>query len=226
MVELVEYGLSLILIEHLVDAVEETLYMVCFAGLGAVALGVPLGICLAMTSKRGVSPHHTVHTVLAFCVDLLRSVPFLILMMALIPLTRMIVGTSIGMTAALVPLTISAFPFVARVTESALLEVPIGLVEAARSMGASLAGLVYRVMLPEALPSMIRGVVLMEVTLVGYVSVAGAIGGGGLGDYAIRYGYQRFDPNIILISVVLLVILVQFLQFLGALTIRAVSPKT
>lgn len=225
MIELIQQGLSLILVEHLLEAVEETLYMVSFSGVFAVIIGMPIGILLMLTKKQGRWKNSTIHHGLGFVVNLLRSVPFLILMMAVIPLTRLIVGTSIGMTAAIVPLTISAFPFVARITEAALLEVPVGLVEAANAMGASISGLVCRVLLPEAMPAIIRGIVLMEVTLVGYVSVAGAIGGGGLGDYAIRYGYQRFDPHVILVAVIMLVILVQMIQLLGAYCIHKVQPK-
>ncbi len=193
----------------------ETCYMVFIAGFLAVLAGMPLGVLLLITRTDNLQPNAALHKPLAWLVNATRSLPFVILMIAIIPFTRLIVGTSIGTTAAIVPLTLSAIPFVARLTESALDEVPPGLIEAARAMGATHWQIIIHVLLPESISSLTKGFTLMLITLIGYSAMAGAVGGGGLGDIAIRYGYQRFDIQIMLITIVMLIALVQLLQTIG-----------
>lgn len=193
----------------------DTLRMVGSATVLASLIGLPLGILLATTAHRQILEQATVNRILGGIVNIGRSIPFIILMVAIIPFTRRIVGTSIGTTAAIVPLTVAAIPFVARLVEGALKEVDPGVIEAAESMGASPPEIIYKVMLPEALPSLVTAITLTAVNLVGYSAMAGAIGGGGLGDLAIRYGYQRFRGDIMLQTVVILVVLVQGIQMLG-----------
>lgn len=197
------------------QATLETLTMVGAATVLAALLGLPLGILLAVTGPDQILEQREVYRFLGAVVNLGRSIPFIILMVAIIPFTRMIIGTSIGTTAAIVPLTVAAIPFVARLVDGALQEVDPGVVEAAQSMGASPPEIIYKVLIPEALPALIRAVTLTAVNLVGYSAMAGAIGGGGLGDVAIRYGYQRFRGDIMLQTVVVLVVLVQGIQMLG-----------
>ncbi|WP_257282749.1 methionine ABC transporter permease [Endozoicomonas sp. SESOKO1] len=199
----------------LFKALWETLYMVAFSGGISLLLGIPLGVLLYVTREGRILENRVANLVLGGIVNAGRSIPFIILMVAIIPLTRLLTGTSIGTTAAIVPLTVAAIPFVARIAEGALNEVPSGLVEAAQSMGASPLQIVTRVLLPEARPGLINGMTITLVTLVSYSAMAGAIGGGGLGDLGIRYGYQRFDGVIMLATVVVLIALVQLLQMVG-----------
>ena len=196
-------------------ALLETLYMVTVSGLVSAALGIPLGVLLHVTRSGQILSQPFFNRVLGAVVNAARSVPFIILMVAIIPLTRMIAGTSIGTTAAIVPLSLASIPFVARIAEGALNEVPSGLIEAAESMGATPLQIVTRVMLPEALAGLVHGMTLTLVTLVSYSAMAGAIGGGGLGDLGIRYGYQRFDPVIMIATVVVLIVVVQLIQSAG-----------
>ena len=197
------------------ESLLETLYMVVVSGLVSAAIGIPLGVLLHVSRPGQILQRPMVNRVLGAVVNAARSVPFIILMVAIIPLTRLIAGTSIGTTAAIVPLSIASIPFVARIAEGALNEVPSGLIEAAQSMGATPFQIVTRVMLPEALPGLINGMTLTLVTLVSYSAMAGAIGGGGLGDLGIRYGYQRFDPVIMVATVVVLIVVVQLIQSAG-----------
>ncbi|KEI72335.1 methionine ABC transporter permease [Endozoicomonas elysicola] len=199
----------------LFKALWETLYMVAFSGSICFLLGIPLGVLLYVTREGRILENRAANMVLGGIVNAGRSIPFIILMVAIIPLTRLLTGTSIGTTAAIVPLTVAAIPFVARIAEGALIEVPSGLVEAAQSMGASPLQIITRVLLPEARPGLINGMTITLVTLVSYSAMAGAIGGGGLGDLGIRYGYQRFDGVIMLATVVVLIALVQLLQMIG-----------
>lgn len=199
----------------LLKALWETLYMVAFSGSICFLLGIPLGVLLYVTREGRILENRAANMILGGIVNAGRSIPFIILMVAIIPLTRLLTGTSIGTTAAIVPLTVAAIPFVARIAEGALNEVPSGLVEAAQSMGASPLQIVTRVLLPEARPGLINGMTITLVTLVSYSAMAGAIGGGGLGDLGIRYGYQRFDGVIMLATVVVLIALVQLLQMIG-----------
>ncbi|MGI4984902.1 MAG: methionine ABC transporter permease [Janthinobacterium lividum] len=203
----------------------ETLIMVGISGLIGAALGIPLGIVLYLTDRRGVLSNRAVYGSLGIVVNAVRSTPFIILLVAVIPFTRLLVGSSIGTAAAVVPLTIAAAPFVARLVETALREVDHGLIEAAQSMGATTGQIVFKVLLPEALPGIIAGLTLTFVSLVGYSAMAGAIGGGGLGDLGIRYGYQRFLPEVMLVVVLILIVFVQAVQSLGDLLVRRLSHK-
>jgi len=203
----------------------ETLYMVAVATGFTVLFGLPLGVLLVVTGRDGLLPAPTVNRVLGAVVNVTRSLPFIILLVALIPVTRAIIGTTIGSAAAIVPLTIGAVPFFARLVESALREVDRGVVDAAVSMGASRRRIVTRVLLPEALPSLVAGITVTVIALVGYSAMAGAVGGGGLGDLAIRYGYQRFQTDVTIATVVLLVALVQFVQVIGDRAARLLNHK-
>lgn len=203
------------LVHLLTPATIETLWMVIPSSLGAAVLGLPLGVLLTISGPGQVAENRLLHRSLGWLVNAGRSFPFIILLVALIPFTRHLVGTTIGTTAAIVPLTISAIPFVARLIESALLEVDPGLVEAALAMGASPVQVIYKVLLPEALPSLVLGWTLTVIALIGYSAMAGAIGGGGLGDLAIRYGYMRFQTDVMIATVAVLVILVQAVQLAG-----------
>ena len=199
----------------LFKALWETLYMVVSSGVISFALGIPLGVLLYVTRTGRILENAITNRIMGALVNAGRSIPFIILMVAIIPLTRLLTGTSIGTTAAIVPLSVAAIPFVARIAEGALQEVPTGLVEAAQSMGASPLQIITRVLLPEARAGLINGMTITLVTLVSYSAMAGAIGGGGLGDLGIRYGYQRFEGVIMLTTVTVLIALVQLLQMVG-----------
>ncbi|MTH65376.1 methionine ABC transporter permease [Paracoccus shanxieyensis] len=193
----------------------QTLYMVAMSALIGTLIGGPLGVFLA-TSRRGeLLSAPVLNTVLGLVVNAARSTPFIILVVAIIPLTRLLAGTSIGTTAAIVPLTIAAAPFIARLIETAIREVDAGLIEAARAMGATPGQIVRKVLIPEAMPGIILGLTLAVVSLIGYSAMVGAVGGEGLGDLGIRYGYQRFMPEVMLAVVVILIVLVQLVQSLG-----------
>lgn len=193
----------------------QTLEMIGLSSLFAVLGGLPLGVLLYLTRESHLSERWMLHRSISLIVNVIRSIPFIILLVVITPLTRWIVGTSIGTLAAMVPLAIAAIPFYARIVESALAEVPLGVIEAATAMGASLWQVVWLVLLPEARPGLIRGVTLTLITLVGYSAMAGAVGGGGLGDFAIRFGYQRFMIDVMFWTVLLLIGLVQVFQWLG-----------
>ena len=190
------------MIELLIKSFWETGYMV-------------VAFILTVTRNGHILPNAAINSVLGVIVNATRSTPFIILMVAIIPLTRMLVGSSIGTTAAIVPLTISAAPFIARVIESSLLEIDHGVIEAAQSMGASPMQIIYKVLLPESLHSIVLGITLAVIALIGYSAMAGVLGGGGLGDLAIRYGYQRFQPDVMIVTVVILILMVQLIQFIG-----------
>lgn len=201
--------------EVIVKALIETLEMVIVSTTFSVILGFIPAIILTLTAKDGLRPNKIVYNVLDIIVNTLRSFPFVILMVIVIPLTRALVGKSIGTTAAMVPLTIAAAPFVARIIESSLREVDKGVIEAAKSFGASDSQIIFKVMLKEAVPSIVSGITLTIISIVGYSAMAGAIGGGGLGDVAIRYGYQRYQTDIMIVTCIILIIVVQVLQILG-----------
>ena len=203
------------MIELLIKSFWETGYMVVASTVLASLIGIPLGIILTVTRNGHILPNAVINSVLGVIVNATRSTPFIILMVAIIPLPRMLVGSSIGTTAAIVPLTISAAPFIARVIESSLLEIDHGVIEAAQSMGASPMQIIYKVLLPEALHSIVLGITLAVIALIGYSAMAGVLGGGGLGDLAIRYGYQRFQPDVMIVTVVILILMVQLIQFIG-----------
>jgi len=193
----------------------ETVYMVFIAGFISIACGLGLGCFLFVAAQKKTQHHTMFYRVLGFGVNIIRSLPFIILMIMLIPFTRLVIGTSIGTNAAIVPLAIAAIPFFARVVESALKEIPHGLIEAAQAMGASTWQIVTKVLLPESLPALIRGATLTLIGLIGYSAMAGVVGGGGLGELAINYGYQRFDVVVMLETVLILLSMVQFIQTLG-----------
>jgi len=200
------------------SATIETLQMVFFSTLFSLILGLPLGVLLCVTSSEqqgGIIPHPVLNNVLGRIVNVLRSFPFIILMILLFPLSRLILGTSIGTKAAIVPLSIAAAPFVARVIESALKEVDPGVVQAAKSMGSTNYQIIAKVLIPEALPALVSGIILTIINLIGYSAMAGAIGGGGLGDLAIRYGFQRFRGDVMFVAVVVILVLVEVVQVLG-----------
>lgn len=199
----------------LLPAINETLYMVFYSALFAIIIGFILAIVLTVTSDNGLKPNKVIYRTLDFIINILRSVPFVILMIAIIPLTKFIVGKSIGVKAAIVPLTFAAAPFAARVIESALKEVDSGLIEAAKSFGANTMQILFKVMVKEALPSIVKGITLTIVNLIGYSAMAGAIGAGGLGSVAMNYGLYRFQNNIMIYTVILLVIIVQIIETLG-----------
>lgn len=203
------------MIELLIKSFWETGYMVVASTVLASLIGIPLGIILTVTRNGHILPNAVINSVLGVIVNATRSTPFIILMVAIIPLTRMLIGSSIGTTAAIVPLTISAAPFIARVIESSLLEIDHGVIEAAQSMGASPMQIIYKVLLPESLHSIVLGITLAVIALIGYSAMAGVLGGGGLGDLAIRYGYQRFQPDVMIVTVVILILMVQLIQFIG-----------
>ena len=197
-------------------ATGQTALMVLFSTIFSVLLGFPLGILLCTSEPlNGIAPKPALNQVLSRIVNIVRSFPFIILIILLFPLSRLIVHTTIGTKATIVPLSIAAAPFVARVIESSLKEVDVGVIQAARSMGSTNRQIIFKVMIPEALPSLVDGITLTVINLIGYSAMAGAVGGGGLGSIAIRYGYNRWQPHILWPSVIILVLLVQFFQILG-----------
>ncbi len=193
----------------------ETVYMTLFSTAAAYVIGLPIGVLLVTSEKSGILPMSRLNKVLNVIVNLLRSIPFLILLIAAMPLTRLLIGTTIGSTATVVPLVIAAAPFIARLVESSLQEVDKGVIEAAVSMGCSPFQIIRKVMLPESVPSLITGAAIATTTILGYSAMAGIVGGGGLGDIAIRYGYYRYQNDIMFITVALLVIVVQVTQEVG-----------
>lgn len=198
------------------NATLQTLAMVFSATFFSLLLGFPLGILLCISDpSTGISPKPIVFKVLTRIVNVLRSFPFIILMILIFPLSRIIIGTSIGTSASVIPLSIAAAPFVARIIETALKEVDPGLVQAARAIGSTKLQIIFKVLIPEALPSLVAGITLTIINIIGYSAMAGAIGGGGLGDLAIRYGYQRFRTDIMIASVLVILILVEIIQFFG-----------
>lgn len=207
------------------EALLETLYMVGLAVVLSTLGGLPLGVLVVITSPGHILANRRLNNFLGAVINLGRSIPFIILMVAIIPFTRLVVGTSIGTAAAMVPLTVAAIPFVARLVETSLKEVDRGVIEAAQAMGATPWQIITKVLIPEALPSLILGVTITTVTLIGYSAMAGAIGGGGLGDLAIRYGYQRFRMDVMIWTVLVLIVLVQVIQMLGDAVSRAVDRR-
>jgi D-methionine transport system permease protein len=213
------------MLELFAGSLWETLLMVAISGIAGSVIGIPLGVLLRLTDQGGVLQHAGINRSVGGIVNAVRSTPFIILLVAIIPFTRLVAGSSIGTAAAVVPLTIAAAPFIARLVEASLREVDHGLVEAAQAMGASTWQIVFKVLLPEALPGIVGGFTITLVSLTGYSAMAGAIGGGGLGDLGIRYGYQRFLPEIMLAVVVVLVAFVQAVQSLGDWAVRRLSHK-
>ena len=212
-------------LQLLLNATGETLYMVLLAGLFTLLIGLPLGVLLFISRRGGLFPLPRLNRAVGGVINLGRSLPFVVMLIALIPLTRLIVGTTLGSTAAVVPITIGAFPFFARIVETALDEVDKGRIEAIVAMGGDIRHVILKVLLPEALPALVAGVTLTLVMLIGFSSMAGVIGGGGLGDLAIRYGYQRFNNQIMVVTVIVLVLLVQGVQSLGDRCVRSLAHR-
>ncbi|MBN9366587.1 MAG: ABC transporter permease [Comamonadaceae bacterium] len=216
---------SEMMLELFATSLWETVLMVGVSGIVGGLVGIPLGVFLRLTDKGGVLQHGLANKVVGGIVNAVRSTPFIILLVAIIPFTRLVTGTSIGTWAAVVPLTLASAPFIARLVETALREVDHGLVEAAQSMGASTWQIVWKVLLPEALPGIVAGLTISFVSLTGYSAMAGAVGGGGLGDLGIRYGYQRFLPDVMLAVVLILIVFVQAIQSLGDWAVRRLSHR-
>ena len=213
------------IIKLMLQGIEETFYMVAVATVIAGIIGIPLGVTLVTTSKGHILQNLFINRILGTIVNIIRSIPFIILMVAIIPLTRLIAGTSIGTTAACVPLTIVAIPFLSRLVETSIRDVDFGLVEAAESMGATPFQIIRKVLIPEALPTIINNITVLIVNLIGASAMAGAIGGGGLGDIAIRYGYQRFRPDVMLATIIILIVVVNVIQAGGDFASRKKNKK-
>ena len=210
----------------LMEGAGETLYMTFVSALFAYVLGLPLGVALIITDKNGLKPMKALNTVLGWIVNIGRSIPFVILMLAIAPFTRLIVGKAFGTTATIVPLVVAAAPFVARMVEQSLNEIDHGVVEAARTMGASTFQIVWKVLLPESVPSLIRGVAVTVITLVGYSAMAGALGGGGLGDIAVRYGMHRYQYDVMMLTLVLIIIIVQVIQVFFDIVAKRIDKRS
>ncbi len=203
----------------------ETIVMSVVSTLGAYVLGIPLGVALVLTNPDGLKPHRVLNTILGWIVNMGRSIPFIILLVVLIPVTRLVMGTSLGVPGAVFPLIVAAAPFVARMVEQSIAEVDAGLIEAAQSFGASTWQIVYKVFLTESLPSLIRGFAITFITLFGYTAMAGVVGAGGLGDIAIRYGYQRYQDDVMIATLIITVILVQIVQSTCNFAVRKIDKR-
>lgn len=204
------------MIKELLSGIGQTLYMTLFSTLLAYVLGLPIGVALCVTDKNGLHPMKSVNVVLGAIVNVVRSVPFIILLITILPFTQWLLGTTLGPTATVVPLVISAAPFIGRMVEGSLKEVPAGVIEAARAMGTSNVKIILKTLIPEAKPSLINGCVITMTTILGYTAMAGYVGGGGLGAIAINYGYYRYNTPVMLVTVALMVIIVQLFQEIGS----------
>lgn len=213
------------LFELLTPSILQTIYMVLVSTLAALIIGFPMGILLILTEENGLIENKFIYRILDYIVNISRSIPFIILMILVFPLSRLVVGTTIGTTASIVPLSIAAAPFVARLIEGSLKEVDKGIIEAAIAMGSTPMQIVTRILIPEALPSLVSNITITLINLIGYSAMAGAIGGGGLGDLAIRYGFYRFQTDIMLASVVVIVLLVQSIQYSGNKTVQILNKN-
>lgn len=209
----------------LVQGTWDTIVMTAVSTLFAYIIGIPIGVAVVVTAPDGLKPHPVLNAVFGWLVNIGRSIPFIILLVAIIPLTRLLVGTSLGVKGAIVPLVVSAAPFVGRMVEQSIKEVDGGLIEAAQSFGASTWQIVRKVLLVESLPSLIRGVSITFITLFGYSAMAGTVGGGGLGDIAIRYGYQRYQDDVMIATILILIVLVQIVQSAGDFTARRIDKR-
>lgn len=203
----------------------QTISMVFFSTLFSVLIGLPLGILLFITGPSGITPKRVINTALSRCIDFLRSFPFLILMVTILPVTRLILGKAIGTGATIVPLSIAAAPFVARVIETSLIEIDPGVITAARAMGSTNWQIIYKVLVPEVLPGIVSGITLTVINLISYSAMAGTVGGGGLGDLAIRYGYQRFRTDVMVEAVIVIIIMVTVIQYVGTKTAENILKK-
>lgn len=214
-----------LMIKLLPGATLETLYMVFFSTLVAILFGGPMGVILIISAKGGIQENIGLSQALSSIVNVGRSFPFSILMIAIIPLTRLIAGTSLGTTASIVPLSIAAIPFVARIVEGSLMEVDKGIIEAAQAMGATSWQIIYKVLVPEAMPSIVNGITLTVINLIGYSAMAGMVGGGGLGKVADQYGYKGYNPPIMIATIIFIIILVQIIQWFGNTLAQAINKK-
>ena len=214
-----------VMLELITNGIGETLYMTLTSTVIAYILGIPLGVLIYITGKDGICRNRIINFIAGVLINIVRSVPFLILVVTIIPFTRMVVGTSIGSTATIVPLVVAATPFVARMVESSLREVDEGVVEAAKAMGASRMQIILKVLLPEARPSLLVGATIAIATILGYSAMAGFVGGGGLGAIAINYGYYRYQGDIMLVTVALLVIIVQLFQEVGVRLVNKLDKR-
>ena len=212
-------------VDMILKGIQETLYMTLLSTLMGYVIGLPMGVLLAVSDKDGLKPNRVLYRILDVIANIVRSIPFLILLILLIPFTRMIVGKSYGSTATVVPLVIAAGPFIARMVESSLKEVDKGVIEAAQSMGAGTMTIIWKVLLAEARTSLLVGLTIAIGTILGYSAMAGVVGGGGLGDIAIRYGYYRYQTDIMLVTIVILVLLVQILQGIGMMVSRKLDRR-
>ena len=213
------------LIQLLIEGIGETFYMVVVSTLAAYLLGVPLGVIVFVTGEGGIRRNRPLNMVLSLIINIVRSVPFLILLVAILPFTRLIVGTTIGSTASIVPLVVAAAPFVARMVESSLKEVDLGVIEAAKAMGSTDWQIISKVLLPEAGPSLLLGMTIAFATILGYSAMAGFVGGGGLGAIAVNYGYYRYQTKVMMITVALLVIIVQIFQEGGIKLVNRIDRR-
>lgn len=209
----------------LLTGLQETLYMVGVSGLIALAIGVPLGVILVITKKNHILGWSKINKILSTIINAIRSLPSLILIVVLLPLSRFIVGTTLGTNAAIVPISIGAAPFLARIIENSIEEVEWGKIEAAEAMGAKPSQIIFKVLIPEALPSLVRGVTISLIAIIEFTAIAGSIGAGGLGSIAIRYGYERFRNDILIATVIILIILVQLIQFTGDFISKLINKK-
>ena len=213
-------GVQMLFKDILLPALMDTIYMVAISTIFTIILGLISAVGLVISAPKGLRPNILIYKSLNLVINILRSFPFIILMISIFPLTKIIVGTTIGTNAAIVPLTLGAAPFAARIIESALLEVDYGIIEAAKSVGAKTHQIIFKVMLKEAMPSIVLGVTLTIINIIGYSAMAGTIGGGGLGDVAVKYGYYRFKMDIMIYTVIILIAVVQIIQALGNLLYR------
>ena len=211
--------------QMIINGIGETLYMTLASTFVGYLVGLPLGICLAVTDKDGLTPNKVIYKVLYFIVNVLRSIPFLILLILLIPFTRLVVGRSTGVSATVVPLVVAAIPFIARMVESSIKEVDNGVVEAARSMGASNLRIIIHVLITESKTSIISGITIAIGTILGYSAMAGVVGGGGLGDIALRYGYYRYQTDVMWITIILLIVIVQIIQEAGLILAKKLDNR-
>lgn len=212
-------------VEYLLTATKETLYMVSISSIFALILGVPIGVLLVVTDKNGVFPLVKINKVIGFIINVIRSMPEMILIIILLPLAKLIVGTTLGANAAIISISIGSAPLMARIIETSLKEVEFGKIEAAEAMGATVFEIIRKVLIPEALPSIIRGITIVIIGIIGFTAIAGAIGAGGLGSLAIRYGYQRFRTDILIGTVLVLLIIVQLIQAIGYFIARVIDKK-
>ncbi len=213
------------MINEMLSGIGETLYMTLFSTLLAYVLGLPIGVILCITDKGGIWPNKGINTLLGTIVNVVRSIPFIILLITVLPFTQWLLGTTLGATATVVPLVLCAAPFIGRMVEGALKEVPAGVIEAARAMGTPNFSIITKTLIPEAMPSLVNGATITVTTILGYTAMAGYVGGGGLGSIAINYGYYRYNTPVMMVTVVLMVIIVQLFQLIGSMVEKKIDKR-